>query len=492
MRKKIGFLVPIVILTFVFLFAKVKKDLLNTICLKPKETDSEDSQLLSNVINSMFLTQKVYAEEKGQEFNKPNIIIIVSDDLGYADLSLTGCKDVSTPNIDSLAQNGVRFTNGYASCPICSPSRAGLLTGRYQQRFGHEFNFPPVKTKKENYGLPLTETTVADILKKGGYKTGAIGKWHLGEQPEFFPQKRGFDEQFGFLGANYNYINPEPDKPLMVYNNGVLVEEKEYLTDAFSREAVAFIERHKSEPFFLYLAYNAVHTPMQATKEYLDRFSNINIPKRKTYAAMLTAMDEGIGNILKKLEEVKVLEDTIIFFFNDNGGPIEPNASSNLPFRGAKQTVYEGGIRVPLIVQWLKTFPKGKIYEHPVISLDILPTVAAAAKIKLPENKAIDGINLIPFILDENKSLPHNVLFWRFGNLHAIRKNNMKLVVVDDKVELFDLAKDISEKNNLVSSNPKLVKELYQELQEWEANLSKPLWKLDRYHKLSNIEEIIR
>ncbi len=232
---------------------------------------------------------------RGEETKKPNVVILLADDMGYADVGFHGCKDIPTPNIDSIARNGVRCTNGYVSGPYCSPTRAGLLTGRYQQRFGHEFN---PGGQGEEKGLPLTETTIADRLHSAGYATGLVGKWHLGNAPRFHPQKRGFDEFFGFLGGAHPYL---PGMGAPIYRGTEVAKEKEYLTDAFGREAVAFIDRHKDQPFFLYLAFNAVHTPLQATDDRLQKFSSIEDPKRHKYAAMTLAMDEAIGKVLAKL-----------------------------------------------------------------------------------------------------------------------------------------------------------------------------------------------
>ncbi len=225
-------------------------------------------------------------------------MIILADDHGYADVGFHGCTDIPTPNLSALAKGGVRFSSGYVSGPYCSPTRAGLLTGRYQQRFGHEFN--PGPTDSDTVGLPLAETTIADRLKSAGYATGIVGKWHLGAAPHFYPQRRGFDEFFGFLGGGHSYF---PGQGAPIYRGTEVVEEKEYLTDAFAREAVSFIKRHKDHPFFLYLAFNAVHTPMHATDDRLRRFESIKDKSRRTYAAMLTALDEGVGKVVEALQE---------------------------------------------------------------------------------------------------------------------------------------------------------------------------------------------
>ncbi|MBO0700834.1 MAG: sulfatase-like hydrolase/transferase, partial [Zavarzinella sp.] len=254
---------------------------------------------------------------------KPNILLIVSDDQGYADIGVQGCKDIPTPNLDALANAGVRCTNGYVSGPYCSPTRAGLMTGRYQTRFGHEFN---PGAKGPDVGLPLTETTLADRLKTAGYKTGLVGKWHLGGEPKFHPQQRGFEEFFGFTGGAHSYF---PAKGPDVFRGTSPANEKEYLTDAFAREAVAFIDRHKADPFFLYLAFNAVHTPMHATDDRLKKFAGIKDERRRTYAAMTLAMDEAVGKVMEKVRAAGLEEDTLIFFITDNGGPTMPGTTIN-------------------------------------------------------------------------------------------------------------------------------------------------------------------
>src|SRR5579875_2853168 len=368
---------------------------------------------------------------------QPNIVIILADDLGYADLGYQGCRDIPTPHIDSLARGGVRCTNGYVSGPYCSPTRAGLLTGRYQQRFGHEFN--PGNTADVHVGLPLTETTLADRLKAAGYATGLVGKWHLGQAPSLRPRRRGFDEFFGFLGGAHPYV---PGKGAPIYRGDSVVEEKEYLTDAFGREAVSFVERHKDHPFFLYLAFNAVHTPMDATDARLARFASISDASRRTYAAMLTAMDESVGKVLDALRSAGLEEDTLIFFLSDNGGPTmlgtTINASRNDPFRGSKRTTLEGGIHVPFVVQWKGKLSAGRVYDRPVIQLDILPTALAAAGVAAAPDWRLDGVNLLPHLAGEASAPPHDNLYWRMGEQTAIRRGDWKLVRYDEAADHSD------------------------------------------------------
>jgi arylsulfatase A-like enzyme len=405
---------------------------------------------------------------------KPNIIVIVADDLGYADLGCQGATDLKTPHIDALAANGVRFTDGYVSCPVCSPTRAGLLTGRYQERFGHEFN-PGADANSPHFGLPLSQKTLADQLKAAGYVTGMVGKWHLGAHPKFHPLKRGFDEFFGFLGGLHPYIDLKATGPHPILRGTRPVDEKEYLTDAFTREAVAFIDRHRQHPFFLYLPFNAVHAPMDPPPEkYLERFTNIADEHRRTFAAMLAAMDDGVGAVLEKLRAAKLEEQTLIFFISDNGGPTPVNTSRNNPLSGHKAQVLEGGIRVPFMVQWKGRIPPAVVH-HPVISLDIFPTALAAAGAKPP--KDLDGLNLLPLLSGKNNTPPHEMLFWRFGGQSAVRRGKWKLLKMDQEPQkLFDLETDIAETIDVAAKNPQIKQELTAALAKWDGELAKPLW----------------
>jgi len=404
---------------------------------------------------------------------KPNIVFIAADDLGYGELSVQGSKDVSTPHIDSIAANGVRFTDGYVSCPVCSPTRAGWMTGRYQQRFGHEFNPGPADQADENFGLPLSETTMADRLKAAGYATGLVGKWHLGYRPQFHPQKRGFQEFFGFLAGAHPYLPRRGAEPIL--RGSQPVEESEYLTDAFAREALAFIQRHRTEPFFLYLSFNAVHAPLEATEAYLARHAGIQDQRRRTFAAMLTAMDDAVGRLLGRLREYNLEEDTLIFFISDNGGPTRNTSSRNDPLRGFKGQVLEGGIRVPFFVQWKRRLPRGKIFQHPVIALDILPTALEAAGAAVPQG--LDGVSLLPYLSGTRAGAPHQALCWRFGPQAAIRKGDWKMVRLEGAPQLYNLTEDISESRDLAASQPAKLKELLADWESWNRQLAAPRWR---------------
>lgn len=415
------------------------------------------------------------------EAKRPNIVIIVGDDMGYADVGVHGCKDIPTPQIDSIAKNGIRCTSGYVSGPYCSPTRAGLMTGRYQQRFGHEFN--PGPPPNQPIGLPLTEVTLADKLKAAGYKTGMVGKWHLGNQPQFNPVNRGFQEFFGFLGGAHQYFpargGAKGPQAAPIFRGLETVEEKEYLTDAFAREAVAYIDKHQKEPFFLYLTFNAVHTPMQSAEKYLARFPDVKNEKRRIYCGMMSAMDDAVGSVLKKLDDTQLTQNTLVCFISDNGGP-PVNASSNSPLRGFKAQTWEGGIRVPYLVQWKGKLPAGKTYDQPVIQLDLHSTALAVAGVKSEEQLVkLDGVNILPHLLGEVTSPPHDALYWRFGEQTAIRSGNHKLVKArggSPDWELYDLAADLGETKNLAPDQPDLAKELLTKYEAWNAHNVKPLW----------------
>jgi len=419
----------------------------------------------------LFVLSSLVLAVPAVQARQPNVLIIVGDDMGYGDIGLQGCKDVATPSIDSIGKNGVRCSNGYVSGPYCSPTRAGLLTGRYQTRFGHEFNPGPKDNNGEN-GLSLKETTIADRFKAAGYATGMVGKSHLGYDPKFHPMKRGFDEYYGFLGGAHPYI---PGKGPDIMRGTEKIIEAEYLTDAFGREAVAYIERHKDKPFLLYLAFNAVHTPLQASDPYLKRFPTLE-GNRKIYAAMMSAMDDNVGKVLAKIRDSKIEEDTLIFFISDNGGPAI-NASNNGPLNGHKATTWEGGVRVPWLVQWKGTLPTGKVYEQPVIQLDIQPTALAAAQIPVKDAN-FEGVNLLPYLEGKNDAPPHDALFWRFGKQTAIRKGDWKLMEAagSDGKKLFNLKDDLGEKTDLSAKNPEKVKELQAAWDDWNKSNIPATW----------------
>lgn len=410
---------------------------------------------------------------------KPNVVVFLSDDVGYGEYGFQGNTEIPTPHIDSIAKHGVRFTQGYVSGPYCSPTRAGLMTGRYQTRFGHEFNGGGGAGGK-GFGLPLTEKTMADRLKALGYATLCVGKWHLGGPPEFLPMKRGFDEFYGTV-ANTPFFNP----PNFVDSRRSpdvtpVKDDTFYTTDAYAARAVDWIGKHKDRPFFLYLPFNAQHAPLQATKKYLDRFPKIADERRRTFAAMMSAMDDAVGQVLAKVREIGQEENTLVFFFSDNGGPTQQTTSKNGPLRGFKATTLEGGVRVPFCCQWKGTLPAGKVYDAPVIQLDILPTAVAAAGGQLDPAWKLDGVDLVPYLTGKRSDAPHAALYWRFGEQWAIRKGDWKLVAsrIDGKEpKLFNLKDDVGEGKDLSTTHPEKFKELLGDWQAWNKEQKPPLWK---------------
>ena len=459
------------------------------------------------------------ASEVAAEADNPNIIVLLADDLGYGELGCQGNEEIPTPHIDSIAANGVRFTNGYVTGPNCSPSRAGFLSGRIPTRFGYENN--PIGHRNEDpaIGFPTSETTLAETMQDAGYTTGLLGMWHLGGTAAYHPFRHGFEEFFGFMHEGHYFVQPPyegvttmlrrktlPDgevgrwigKKKLIYHKwpsnepdydadnpiirgGQPVMETEYLTDALTREAVDFIDRHDDKPFFLYLAYNAVHSPLQGADAYMRKFSHIQDIQRRIFAAMLANMDDSVGAVMKQLRKSGLEENTLVFFLSDNGGPTRELTSSNAPLRGQKGMMYEGGLRVPFMVQWKGTLPKGKVYNHPVTSLDIYATAAANAKATAPEN--IEGVDLIPYLTSKRSDRPHDTLFWRQGNKAGLRHGDLKLVrmggrkaVGNAKWELYDLSKDISEERNLAKANPEHLSELVALWKKMNGEMQEPLF----------------
>ncbi|MCU0702638.1 MAG: sulfatase-like hydrolase/transferase [Fimbriiglobus sp.] len=412
------------------------------------------------------------------EPRKPNVIVVVADDLGYADLGFQGCKDIPTPHLDALAKCGVVCSSGYVSHPFCSPTRAGLLAGRYQQRFGHENNPKWLPNDKE-VGLPLDQVLLPEVMKNAGYVTGAVGKWHLGAHPVYHPNRRGFDDYFGLLGGGHQYFDHNQFKTDPAKANETPVEVGEYLTDALGREAAAFVTVHSKVPFFLYLAFNAPHTPLQAPDKYLDRVKDIKDEKLRKYAAMVCGMDDAVGKLTAKLAELKLTENTLVFFFSDNGGPVGVTNCRNTPLRGAKGQLYEGGVRVPFVVSWPGTLNPGK-FDEPVTSLDVFPTAVAAAGGEAPKGVTLDGVNLIPHLKGEAKTtLADRPLFWRTGGgeSFAVRKGALKLVRVGKTPDaLYDLSVDIGEKTDLAGTNAGTLAALQKELDAWNKTLVEPKW----------------
>ena len=420
---------------------------------------------------------------------RPNIIIFLADDHGYADIGVNGCKDIPTPNIDSIAKNGVRFTDGYATHCVCSPSRAGLMSGMYQHRFGFEANSGPEKYAADNFGLPREIPTLAEKLKGAGYATGMVGKWHIGFKEGLRPHERGFDYHFGFLSGARTYLPGKTDNDPVI-RNGEPVTTTKYLTDEFADEAVRFIERslgtkneepptqNPAKPFFLYFASNAVHSPMDENP-YSAALTGIADEKRRTYGGMLSGLDAAVGKVLAKVRELGQEENTLIFFYSDNGGPTTQTTSRNDPLRGYKGQFYEGGIRVPFLMQWKAKVKAGGTYTQPVMGFDCHATVLAASGIAIPEDRPLDGVNLLPFLNIENPAAPHDFLCWRAGTQKAIRVGDWKLVQEgrSGSAELFNLKTDLSETTDLAEKEVAKFDELAAKFAEWEKGMKPALWK---------------
>ena len=436
----------------------------------------------------------IYAQQQ------PNIIVLFSDDAGYADFGFQGSKIMKTPNLDKLSRQGVNFKQGYVSDPTCGPSRAGIITGKYQQRFGYEENNVPGFMSDNSaadgleMGLPVNQKTIADYLKSLGYKTSFYGKWHLGGADRFHPTKRGFDEFYGFRGGARDYF-PYEVTPNEVQNNlekglGYYQEHEGYLTDVLADEAVQFMEKNKDHPFFIFLSFNAVHTPMDAKEEDLQQFPNLKGNRQKV-AAMTLALDRACGTVLNKLEELGLTENTIVVFTNDNGGPTDKNASSNYPLSGTKSNHLEGGIRVPFLMRWPARIKANTTYDYPISTMDLLPTFYEAAGGSTDALAQIDGVNLMPYLQGLNKGRPHQTLFWKKDARAAIRDGDWKLLRFPDRpAELYNIVEDERELHNLAEKHPEKVKALYKKIFQWESGLERPRWLLQRKYENVDIDRM--
>lgn len=480
------------------------------------------SLILTTVFIAVPVAVSPRASLADEPSRRPNIVLLFADDLGYGELGCQGNAEIPTPNIDSIAADGIRFTSGYVTAPFCSASRAGLLTGRYQTRFGYEFNPIGADNEDPNAGLPPSQKTIANHLHDAGYTTGLIGKWHLGGTAKYHPYRRGFDEFFGFMHEGHYFVPPPYDgvttmlrrralptresgrwtsrdgrmvlsthmgydEPAYDANNPILrgsqpVVEHEYLTNALTREAVDFIDRNHDRPFFLYLSYNAVHSPLQGADSYMKKFSSIEDVHRRIFAAMLANMDDSVGSVLNSLKKNGLDENTLVFFISDNGGPTRELTSSNAPLRGEKGSVYEGGIRVPFMLKWPGKLKAGREYHKPVVSLDVFGTAAAVAEAPIPKNRPIDGVNLLPFLTTASDESPHNELFWRVGTKAAIRSGDWKLLrnpsrrQKNAEWELYNLKDDIGETSNLAAEQPARVKQLTAAWERLNAQMIDPVW----------------
>jgi arylsulfatase A-like enzyme len=353
------------------------------------------------------------------------------------------------------------------------------MSGRYQQRFGFEFNTAGAAITHRLYrGLDPNVVTLADVMQKAGYATGMFGKWHLGTQPHLHPQSRGFDEFYGFLGGAHSFFAAKGEEPVhsTILRGNTPLTESEYLTDAIARETVNFIDTNHQRPFFAYVPFNAVHTPIEATKKYQDRFPGESDPTRRDYYAMTSALDDAVGAIVGAIDRHELTNNTLVIFLNDNGGPIYTGVQSNGPLRLGKLFLFEGGVRVPMIVKWPGVVPAATEFDKTASSLDVFPTLCAAAGIELTEQIPLDGTNLIPYLSRKANGAPHESLFWSNGPNIAVRSGNWKLIQSHQNVWLFDLVEDLGEKNNLAKSHPEKVKELQQAYRRWRSGMAKPAW----------------
>ncbi len=418
---------------------------------------------------------------------KPNVIVLFADDLGYADVGYHGSPDMVTPHIDSIARNGVQFSAGYVTAPVCGPSRAGLRTGIYQNRFGAEDNPGPYKVREDvKIGIPTKMQTMSERMKALGYVTGMVGKSHTGNGPEFHPNGSGYDEFFGFINGASNYRTDtqwgtklnQPTNPILRQRKRI--EETEYLTDALGREAVAFIDRHHAKPFFLYVPFNAIHGPMQATDHDLAMFRHIIDKNRRLAVAMNFNLDHNVGRILTALRKRGLEENTVVLFLSDNGGKPEGNGSLNTPLRGRKGQLWDGGIRVPFCMQWPARVKGGQKLDVPVISMDILPTAVAAAGGEVEEG--VDGMSLVPLVTGESAFAPDRYLYWRFNRGWAVRDGEWKLIGERgwQQPKLFNIANDISESRDLYAEKPAVAQRLHKAYDDWDRTLMPKLWGWDK------------
>lgn len=474
-------------------------------------------------------SKDAFLSHRGVSPARLNVVVIVADDLGIHDTSLSSVGAVKTPALDRLAAGGVQLTQATVTAPICSPSRAALLTGRYQQRFGHEgqpheryarnaleafffrhfvavgdwqYHRPaaPDAEDVQRQGLPAEQVTLAELMRRQGYATGAFGKWHLGFTETTAPHRRGFDTHVGFYEA-YTLYRADLDDPNIVnqrhtdvsdqfiwgkgrtgsarlVRNGVPFEDDGYLTDLLTGEAVRFMEQHRDENFFVYLPLLNPHTPFQAKKALFDRFADEPDRNRRVYKALIAGLDEAVGDVLDALDRLQLADDTLVIFLSDNGGTLYTKAGDNRPQQGGKFTLFEGGVRVPMVMRWPKVLPAGERFEAPVSSLDVFATVASATHAELPSTLELDGVDLVPWLRGERDGVPHEWLFWRAEYAQAVRHGRWKLVrdTWHGTSALFDLEADPTEQVDLSTKEPLRVQELTAAWEQWNAKNREPLW----------------
>ncbi|MGZ0655308.1 sulfatase [Coraliomargarita sp. W4R72] len=406
---------------------------------------------------------------------RPNVLLIMADDFGYGDLGIHGNQDFATPHLDGLARRGVRFTDAYVTAPVCGPSRAGLITGRNQERFGFEGHPGP----KDTWGLPLGESTLPGMLKGAGYRTALFGKWHLGSVPGYRPLDRGFDEFYGFLSGMHDYFRAQDSFwGGIVEGDAKPAELNQYLTFELADRTSDFIRRQAdhSEPFFAWLSFNAPHTPLQAPRRYLNKTSHLEGDRRPIYAAMVMAMDDAIGEVLQALDASGQAENTLVIFVSDNGGALiegsSRNGASNAPLRGSKAELWEGGIRVPLFMVWPNRIKANEVSGEVVTTLDFFPTLAELAGGEQPAN--LEGVSLVDLLLQDGATLEQRELFWRFyGTQKAVRIGGFKWSKVAGEAGLFDLTLDSAEELDVSKAYPERLEAFQSKWNEWHRSNQK-------------------
>ena len=425
--------------------------------------------------------------------SRPNIVLILADDLGYGDVASYGGKDVPTPRIDRLAREGVRFTDGYVTCPACAPSRLSLMSGAYPQRFGMTWN-----DDRSAHKLPEAQRLLPELLRNAGYVTGLIGKWNIVR-----PAESVFDEVHDFVEWESDYF-PQEDGRYIGSNAtrspgfasskttgwGPAQDTDEYLTDRMGRHAVEFIERHARKPFFLYVGFNAVHSPWQGRRADQARFAHLPHEVLRLYASMVAALDENVGRILDALRAQKLEDNTLVIFLGDNGPakggphiegwksdwPKQLIVGSAGPLRGAKTDLFEGGIREPFILRWPARLAAGAAYAQPITAMDVLPTVCAAAGVAIPTTTVVDGVDVVPFVRGEHSGAPHDTIFWKIKSSAALRRGDWKLVLLapDWKPQLYDLTSDLAESRDLATAQPAVTRKLHAAWQAWNQTMPPP------------------
>ena len=428
---------------------------------------------------------------------RPNIVMILCDDLGYSDVGFNGAKDIKTPALDALAATGTKFTSAYVPHPFCGPSRAGILTGRYAHTIGAQFNLP-ANSETIGEGIDVNEKFMSKMLQEANYTTGLVGKWHLGAVEKYHPNNRGFDDFYGFLGGGHNY-HPKDYKAKyekakargtkviwdylspLEHNGKQVTNDNEYLTDVLSNQGVRFVEESskKEDPFFLFMSYNAPHTPLEAKKEDLKMFANIKDKNRRTYAAMVYAVDRGVQKLVKTLKATGEYKNTLIIFYSDNGGRPDKGAT-NYPLKEGKGSVYEGGYRVPMFFHWNGVVPSGMVYDNPISALDLYPTFAKLAEAKIPSSKVLDGKNMWNFMENKEVRMDDNIFTMRHRNGFSdvgVRNGKWKAVKAYNKAwKLFNIEKDIEENNDISAAHPEVLKKLVTAAKVWSTTHIQPKW----------------